>query len=155
MSDSQWQPHVVVAAVVERDNRFLIVEERINGDLRLNQPAGHWEQGETLIQGVVRETLEESAWDIEVTQFLGVYEWQPPALGYPFVRFAFVGKALRHHPELTLDDGIERAVWMSEEELKACRPIHRGPSVLKCIADYRAGRFLPLHAIQHLVDDHP
>lgn len=146
-----WQPHIVVAAVVEREGRYLIVEEFINGELRLNQPAGHWEPGETLIEGVVRETIEESGWDIQATGFLGTYVWQPDSLPYPFVRFAFVAEALRHHPERPLDAGIVRALWMTREELQERREIHRGPSVLQCIEDYEAGRVYPLASVQHLV----
>ena len=149
MSDA-WQPHVVVAAVVEREGRYLVVEELINGELRLNQPAGHWDEGETLLEGVIRETLEEAAWDIRPTHFLGVYAWQPEGLPYPFVRFAFAADALRHYPDRALDTGILRAVWMSKQELEARRDIHRGPSVLQCIEDYEARRFFPLSVIQHL-----
>lgn len=147
---SDWQPHIVVAAVVERDGRYLIVEELINGDLRLNQPAGHWEAGETLIEGVIRETLEESAWHVEPTGFLGTYVWQPDALPYAFVRFAFTARAVRHEPERPLDDGILRARWMTLEELQACSELHRGPAVLQCIADARAGRVMPLDTVRHL-----
>lgn len=151
MSGEDWLPHIVVAAVVEQDGRYLVVEETINGELRLNQPAGHWERGETLIEGVIRETLEESAWDIEPTGFLGVYAWQPDALPYAFVRFAFVARPVRHHPDRALDQGIVRALWMSPEELVQSRELHRGPSVLQCIEDYRAGRIYPLDLIRHLV----
>lgn len=144
-----WQPHIVVAAVVEREGRFLFVEEMIGGELRVNQPAGHWERGETLFEGVKREALEETGWDIEPTAFLGVYAWQPETLPYAFVRFAFVAQALRHHPERPLDEGILRAVWLTPEELRACAAQHRGPAVLRCVEDYRAGRVHPLSLVQH------
>lgn len=145
-----WQPHVVVAAIVESEGRYLIVEETINGTLCLNQPAGHWERGETLIEASVRETLEESGWDIEPTGLLGVYAWQPDALPYPFVRFAFVAKALRHHPERKLDEGIVRALWLTPAELIARSAMLRSPSVMRCIEDHRAGRVYPLHLVQHM-----
>lgn len=148
-----WNPHIVVAAIVEREGRFLIVEETIEGQLLLNQPAGHWEQGETLIEGVKRETLEESAWDIEPTGVLGLYEWQPPDLNYPFVRIAFVAKALQHHPERALDDGIVRALWMTREELARDSMRTRSPSVERCVDDYLAGRIYPLSLITHLTPD--
>ncbi len=151
-SNQDWVPHIVVATVVEQRGKYLIVEERINGELRLNQPAGHWEQGETLQQAAIRETLEESGWDVAIENFLGVYEWHPPGLAYPFVRFAFAGKALRHYPQQALDEGIERALWLSLDELKARSAFHRGPAVLQCIEDYRAGRFHSMRAIQHLQD---
>lgn len=144
-----WQPHIVVAAVVEREGRFLIVEELIGGERRINQPAGHWEPGETLIEGVRREALEETGWDIEPTGFLGVYTWQPENLPYAFVRFAFVADALRHHPERPLDEGILRAVWLTPDELRARSAEHRGPAVLGCVEDYRAGRIHPLSLLQH------
>ncbi|MGQ0697571.1 MAG: NUDIX hydrolase [Panacagrimonas sp.] len=149
--NASWQPHIVVAAVVERDGRYLIVEERINDELRINQPAGHWEQGETLIEGLKREALEETAWDVEPTGFLGVYEWQPASLPYPFVRFAFVATALHHHADRKLDTGIERALWLTPDELQARAHQHRGPAVMQCIEDQRAGRIYPLSVIQHLI----
>lgn len=148
MSNS-WNPHIVVAAIVERDGRFLFVEEAIEGELLLNQPAGHWEPGETLIEGVIRETLEESAWDIEPTGLLGLYEWQAPTLPYPFVRIAFVARALRHHPERKLDDGIVRALWLSREELASEALRLRSPSVERCVDDYLAGHIYPLSLINH------
>lgn len=150
-----WQPHVVVAAIVERDGRYLVVEEMIAGELRINQPAGHWERGETLIEAVRRETLEEAAWDIEVTGFLGVYTWQPASLPYPFVRFAFLAEALREHPGRKLDTGILRALWLTPAELRARSHELRSPSVLQCIEDHRSGRVLPLDAIREQVEPAP
>ena len=144
----EWQPHVVVASIVEREGRYLIVEEMIAGERRLNQPAGHWERGETLLEAVRRETLEESAWDIEPRSFLGIYIWQPASLPYPFVRFAFVADAVQHHPDRKLDDGILRALWLTPEELRARGSELRSPSVLQCIDDHRAGRTYPLSMIQ-------
>lgn len=151
MSTSSWQPHIVVAAVVEREGRYLMVEELIDGELRINQPAGHWEADETLVQGVVRETLEESAWQVQPTGFLGTYVWQPDTLPYAFVRFAFVAQALTHEPERQLDAGILRARWMSLDELLGCRELHRGPAVLQSVEDHRAGRILPLDVVRHLL----
>lgn len=147
---ADWTPHLVVATIVERDGRFLLVEERIGGQLVLNQPAGHWEPGETLIEGAIRETIEESGWDVEPTALLGLYEWQSPELGYPFVRVAFAARALRHHPERALDKGIERAVWLTPDEIEAESARLRSPSVRACIDDYRAGRLYPLDMIRHL-----
>lgn len=149
MSDGS-APHIVVAAIVEREGRYLMVEESIGGSLCLNQPAGHWEPGETLIQGMCRETLEESAWEVQATGFLGVYEWQPPDLPYSFVRFAFIAQALRHHPERALDAGIVRALWLSADELAAQPARHRSPTVWSCIEDHRAGRCYPLDLIRHI-----
>ena len=148
-----WQPHVVVAAIVEREGRYLIVEEFIAGELRLNQPAGHWEQGETLLEAVRRETLEEAAWEIEPRGFLGAYVWHPNSLPYPFVRFAFIAEALRHHPDRSLDQGIVRALWLTPDELQARRAEWRSPSVMQCIEDHRAGRCFPLDMIREQVED--
>jgi ADP-ribose pyrophosphatase YjhB (NUDIX family) len=150
-----WQPHVVVAAIVERDGRYLMVEEMIAGQRRINQPAGHWERGETLLEAVHRETLEEAAWEIEVTGFLGVYTWQPAALPYPFVRFAFIARALQEQIGRPLDQGILRALWMTPDELQARADELRSPSVLQCIADHRAGRVFPLDLIQQQIEPIP
>ena len=149
-TNKDWTPHIVVATVVEREGRFLLIEERINGELVLNQPAGHWEPGETLIEAARRETLEESGWEVEPTHLLGIYEWQPQSLPYPFVRFAFAATALRHHPHRKLDDGIERAVWMTPDEILQAEPRWRSPSVQTCVADHLAGQRYPLALIQHL-----
>lgn len=144
-----WQPHVVVAAVVEREGRYLLVEEDIGGELVLNQPAGHWEQGETLIEGMIREALEETGWDIEPIAFMGIYEWRPPSLPYPFLRFGFSARAVRHHPQRALDTGIARALWMTPDEIALAQARHRSPMVAACVADHRAGRIYPLDLIRH------
>jgi 8-oxo-dGTP pyrophosphatase MutT (NUDIX family) len=147
---ADWSPHIVVATVVERDGRFLLIEERINEQRVLNQPAGHWEPGETLVEAARRETLEEAGWDVEPTHLLGVYEWQPASLPYPFVRFAFAATPLRHHPDRPLDAGIERALWMTPDEILQAEPRWRSPSVQTCIADFQAGVRYPLDLIRHL-----
>lgn len=145
-----WLPHVVVASIVEREGRFLLVEETVAGALRLNQPAGHWEKDETLVAGAIREALEESAWDVRPTHLLGLYHHDPVELDYGFLRVAFVADALRHHPDRALDAGIERAVWMSRNEIAACAQRHRSPMVLRCVDDYLAGQRYPLSLIAHL-----
>jgi len=150
VSESLNRPHIVVATIVEREGRFLLVEEEIEGQLWLNQPAGHWEAGETLIEGARRETLEESAWEVEPTHCLGLYEWHSPGLTYPFLRVAFVATALRHHPQRALDTGIVRAVWLTREELARESHRTRSPSVERCIDDYLSGRRFPLSMLTHL-----
>lgn len=147
---SDWIPHVVVASIVEREGRFLIVEERINGEMKLNQPAGHWEKDETLVEGACREALEETRWEVEPTHLLGLYHHDPADLDYGFLRVAFVARALRERPELALDVGIERAVWMTRDEIAATQALHRSPMVLRCVDDYLAGRRYPLDLITHL-----
>jgi 8-oxo-dGTP pyrophosphatase MutT (NUDIX family) len=144
-------PHVTACTIVERDGRFLFVEEIIQGASVINQPAGHWEYGETLIEAAVRETLEETAWDVEPFALVGVYEHKPAGLEYGFVRFAYAARALRHHPERPLDAGIERAVWLDREALILQRPRHRGPMVERCVDDFLAGRRYPLDLTTHLL----
>jgi len=143
--------HITVATVVERQGRFLFVEERVGGERVLNQPAGHWEEGETLLQAALRETLEETAWEVELTALVGVYEYRPPDLDYGFLRFAFAARALSFDPERPLDQGIERALWLGRDELLA-HPRHRSPMVLRCVDDALSGRRLPLEVIAHLSD---
>jgi ADP-ribose pyrophosphatase YjhB (NUDIX family) len=147
---SQWSPHVTVATIVERDGRYLLVEEHAGGACVLNQPAGHWEQGETLVEAAIRETLEETGWEVEPTHLIGIYEFEPEGLGYTFIRFAYLALPLKHHPERQLDDGIVRALWLSEAELAEQLGRHRSPMVAQCVADARRGQRYPLDFVQHL-----
>lgn len=142
--------HIVVATVVERDGRYLFVEERIAGATVLNQPAGHWEEGETLFEAAVRETLEETGWDVRLDALLGLYEFRPPELDYGFLRVAFLATALAHYAGRPLDEGIEGAVWLTADELRADTARHRSPMVQACVDDARAGVRLPLTTVQHL-----
>ena len=145
---------MTVAAVVAGDGpqagKFLFVEESVGGRTVLNQPAGHWEAGETLLDAVVRETLEETGWDVEPTALLGVYEYEPPELGYGFLRFAYLARPLRHHAQRPLDPGIARALWLTRDELRAEAARHRSPMVQRCVDDALAGRQHPLALIGHL-----
>ena len=145
-----WDSHITVACVIEREGRFLLVEERAGEGLVLNQPAGHWDEGETLYAAALRETLEESAWEVELTALLGLYAYKPAQLDHGFLRVAFAAKALRHHPQQPLDSGIERALWMSRDELAACAERHRSPMVLRGVDDYLAGKRYPLDLVNHL-----
>ncbi|MGQ0587273.1 MAG: NUDIX hydrolase [Gammaproteobacteria bacterium] len=148
------EAHITVAAVVARDGprnkEFLFVEESVGGRTVLNQPAGHWEAGETLLEAVKREALEETGWDIEPTALLGIYEYEPPELGYGFLRFAYLARPLRHHPDRALDPGIARAVWLAPDELRREQARHRSPMVQRCIDDALAGQHHPLSLIGHL-----
>ena len=141
---------MTVATVVARDGRFLLVEETVGARSVLNQPAGHWEPGETLVEAAIRETLEETAWDVEPTALLGTYEYQPPDLDYGFLRFAFLATARRHHPQRPLDPGIVRALWLTPAELRAEGARHRSPMVMRCVDDALAGRSYPLSLHAHL-----
>lgn len=143
-----WKPNVVVAAIIERDGKFLLVEEEADGKLVLNQPAGHLDEGESLIDAVVRETLEETAWHFEPQALLGVYRWPHPTKGITYLRFAFIGHVTRHEPERTLDDGIVRAVWMSPEEIRAEKVRHRSPQVERCLNDYLGGQCYSLDLLK-------
>ncbi|MCI0749499.1 MAG: NUDIX hydrolase [Nevskiales bacterium] len=142
--------HLTVAAVIQRGEKFLLVEERIGDRLVLNQPAGHWEAGETLMEAVRREALEETGWEIKPTSLLGIYEHEPPELGYGFLRFAFNATPVRHDPDRTLDTGIARALWLTPDELRHSPIHHRSPMVQRCVNDCLAGKQFPLSLILHL-----
>ncbi|WP_115004703.1 NUDIX hydrolase [Xanthomonas campestris] len=149
LQEIRWHPDVTVATVVVRDGRFLQVEESIGGRLLLNQPAGHLEPDESLLQAAVRETLEETGWDVRLTQLIGTYQWVAPT-GQCFLRFAFVADALAHHPERSLDTGVVRALWMTPEELRAASDRLRSPLVWEVVADYLAGQRHPLALVRHV-----
>ncbi|MCC5071475.1 NUDIX hydrolase [Xanthomonas campestris] len=149
LQETRWHPDVTVATVVVRDGRFLQVEESIGGRLLLNQPAGHLEPDESLLQAAVRETLEETGWDVRLTQFIGTYQWVAPT-GQCFLRFAFIADALAHHPERSLDKGVVRALWMTPEELRAANDRLRSPLVWEVVADYLAGQRHPLALVRHV-----
>ena len=144
-----WTPHVTVAAIVERDAKFLIVEERIRGALLINQPAGHWESGETLTAAAQRETLEETAYTVEVRALIGIYTWQPEDLTRTYLRFAFSAQLIAHAADAPLDHDIERALWLSHEEIAQRQAQHRSPLVLRCIEDYLQGKRYPLELLSH------
>lgn len=145
-----WKPNVVVAAIVERGGKFLLVEEEADGEIVLNQPAGHLDEGETLANAVIRETLEETAWHIEPTALLGVYRWPHPAKAITYLRFAFIARALREEIGRTLDHGCRRALWLTPEEIRANRARLRSPQVERCLDDYLAGTFYPLDLLREV-----
>lgn len=147
-----WKPHVVVAALVEQDGRFLMVEESTEEGVQYNQPAGHLEANESLIEAVVREVLEETAHHFVPEALLGIYRWRAPRPDRVYLRFAFTGRITAFDPTLALDVGILRAVWMSPVEIAALKPQHRSPLVSQCIADYQSGRRYPLDVLTHYVD---
>jgi 8-oxo-dGTP pyrophosphatase MutT (NUDIX family) len=145
-----WKPHVTVAAIAERDGRYLIVEEEIHGKRVFNNPAGHLDPGESLIDAVRRETLEETGWDFEPDAVSGIYLWKNPELDATFLRVAFHGRCLKHHPERRLDHGIVAAHWLSRAELAGGHYPLRTPMVLDCIDDVLAGKRFPLEMLRHL-----
>ena len=143
-----WEPHITVAVVVEREGRFLLVEEQSErSDMVLNQPAGHVEQGETLEQAAIREALEETGWDVVLTAFLGLYVYTPPHKpDVTYYRACFLADAVLHHPQRALDTGILQAVWLSLEDIAASDRL-RSPLVLRCVQDAIAGQRFPLQLI--------
>lgn len=145
-----WKPSVTVAAVIEKDNRFLLVEEETSDGIRINQPAGHLDPNETLIEAVARETLEESAHEFIPTSLVGVYmsTYLSSRTGkeVTYLRFAFCGDVGRML-DRPLDQGILRTVWMTREELLACESRHRSPLVMRCVDDYLTNRRAPLSLI--------
>lgn len=146
---NSFTPHITVATLVEQDDRFLLVRERANGQEVINQPAGHVEAGETLIQAAFRETLEETAWQVEITALLGIYIYQPAVNKGVFHRFCFVATPLRHDAGQSLDTGILEAIWLTADEVRQQDNL-RSPLVSRCIEDYQSGRRLPLDCIyQH------
>jgi 8-oxo-dGTP pyrophosphatase MutT (NUDIX family) len=148
---NRWKPNVTVAAIVEQEGRFLLVEEDTADGLRLNNPAGHLDPGESPMQACVREVLEETAYDFEPAALVGVYlnRFTRTRTGddITYMRFAFCGAVGTHHAWRALDDGIVRTVWMTMDEIRACADRHRSPLVLRCFEDYLAGRRAPLGLI--------
>jgi 8-oxo-dGTP pyrophosphatase MutT (NUDIX family) len=146
----QSNPEVTVAAVVMREGTFLLVEERIAGRLVLNQPAGHLEDRETLVEAVIREAREETAWRFHPEALVGTYLWRNPVNGRSFLRFAFCGAVDDHRPQQALDKGIVRALWLTPAEVQAQPARLRSPLVTRCIEDFLQGRRQPLDSVSEL-----
>lgn len=144
-----WKPNVTVAAVIERDGKFLLVEENTGDGLLFNQPAGHLEANESLIQAVARETLEETAHHFKPEYLIGIYRWHHPRKDIVYLRFAFGGSITGHEPDRPLDQGIVRATWLASEELRSATNRHRSPLVLQCVEDHLAGKHYPLDLLTH------
>jgi 8-oxo-dGTP pyrophosphatase MutT (NUDIX family) len=149
-----WKPSVTVAAVIERDGRFLLVEEETADGVRLNQPAGHLDPGESLLAAAARETLEETAFAFTPRQLVGVYLWRAERTAgeaTTYLRFAFSGELGEHDADRALDHGILRALWLTREEIAARAALHRSPLVQRCVDDYLQGVRYPLD----LLNTHP
>lgn len=148
----QWKPNATVAAIAEKNGRFLLVEENINDNMVFNQPAGHLEQGETIIEAVKREVLEETAWEFEPEYLIGVYLYpNPNDTEITYLRFCFYGHCTNEHEGQALDEGIVRAVWLTPEEIEKERERLRSPLVELCINDYLNGNRYPLDIIHHAI----
>lgn len=147
-----WKPNTTVAAIVEQDGKFLLVEEETDRGSRYNQPAGHLEDNETLLHAVIRETQEESAYGFTPTHLLGIYHWKLPQKDITYLRFSFIGTVHSHQPTQKLDNGIIRAVWLSLDEIRELDKQHltRSPQVLTCVEDYLSGKRFPLEILTHL-----
>lgn len=150
MKKQQFKPNTTVAAIIEQNGKFLLVEEHTDRGNRFNQPAGHLEDNETLIQAVIRETMEESAYEFTPTALLGVYQWKHSLNDTTYMRYAFIGNAGKHYPLQELDDGILQAVWMSLDEIRDKQNLLRSPQVLQCIEDFLSGKSYPLSVITNL-----
>ncbi len=144
-----WKPNVTVAAVIEHEGKFLLVEENTSEGVQFNQPAGHLEPNESLLNAVARETLEETAYHFKPESLLGIYRWTHPRKGVTYLRFAFIGSVTQHEADRVLDKGIIRAAWLSLDEIRGMEAQFRSPLVLNCIEDYLAGKRYPLDILTH------
>lgn len=144
-----WKPDVTVAAVIEREGRFLFVEEETDAGIRLNQPAGHLDEAESLLEATTREVLEETAHHFRPEFLVGIYQWRRPDAKATYLRFAFGGRLLGVDTDRALDYGILRALWLTPDELVAEKARHRSPLVLHCLRDYLAGHRYRLDLITH------
>ncbi|WP_031432652.1 NUDIX hydrolase [Methylomarinum vadi] len=147
-----WKPHVTVAAVIEQNNRFLLVEEHTPDGLRLNQPAGHLEENEDLISAVKREVSEETAWQFEPENIVSVQLWRKKPHHPSFLRFTFCGRIHSHDPLQPLDDEIIGTHWLSREAIAAKPELLRSPLVLICVDNYLSGQRYPLSMLQAFFD---
>lgn len=150
-----WTPHVTVAAIAEQDGRFLLVEERVRGVLVINNPAGHLEEAESFAAAVRRETLEETGWEFEPQAITGIYLWKNSRRSATFLRVAFSGRCLRHHPDRPLDQGIVGPRWLTRAELGDGTHQLRSPLVIRCIDDYLLGRHYPLDILTSILQKDP
>lgn len=150
MQLNYWAPHVTVAAIIHLDGKFLLVEEKDKTSNKrvINQPAGHLENNESLFEAVIRETLEETRWQFSPEYISGLYQWKHDN-GETYLRVCFVGKVIQEHPELELDAGIERTIWLTKEEVFEHKHL-RSPLVTQSIKDYLHGKKYPISLIQDI-----
>ncbi|MFT7491887.1 MAG: ADP-ribose pyrophosphatase YjhB (NUDIX family) [Pseudohongiellaceae bacterium] len=142
MTNERWKPNVTVATLVVKDNKFLMVNEIPDGIEVCNQPAGHLDENESLINAARRETIEETGWEVEITNYLGLYR-HATSNGITYLRHSFLAKPIRHYPEMELDTGIIEAVWMSYDDICKQKNL-RGPLVKRLLDDYIAGKIYGL-----------
>jgi len=152
-ASARWRPHVTVATIVNDGERFLMVEEDVNGRLAYNQPAGHLDDGESLVAAAARETLEETGWTVEPQHLVAVHQWRSTEHGDAVLRFSFAARALHHDRARPLDTGIRRALWLTRDEIDALGDRLRSPLVLLSIDAWLAGSRLPLDTL-HWIPGH-
>ena len=145
-----WTPHVTVAAILEMQGRFLMVEEETPDGIRYNQPAGHLEAQESLIAAIQREVLEESAWQFQPAGLVGIYRWQLAPGETTYLRFCFHGSVTAHDPQRPLDQGIRAALWLPLDTLRLQSRQMRSPLVLRSLNDYLNGSRYPLELLHEL-----
>lgn len=153
VTDQQWKPNTTVAAIIERDGKFMMIEEYSRGQLVINQPAGHLEYGETLTDAVVREVREETAWGFIPDSMVGLYMFPSPTSDVTYLRICFTGQCHDHKPDQPLDDGIQRVLWLSLDEIRQRHDQLRSPMVLSSIMDYLAGNRVPLDYLKYQLHD--
>lgn len=136
--------HLTVATIVEKEGKFLFVEENVGGALVINQPAGHVENGESITAAAIRETFEETGWQVEPTSLISFYRWTNPVHGESYFRASFAANALEHNAEHVLDSGILRTLWLSFDELQSQAERTRSPLVIRCVQDYLNNISFPL-----------
>lgn len=144
-----WKPRVTVAVICEQDNRYLMVEESVNGGIFFNQPAGHLENNESLVAAAVRECQEETGYRLDLQGVVGVYKWRHPDKDDTYLRFTFYGQ-VREQSDAPLDDGIVAAHWLCAADIQALGTSLRSPLVLQSLQDYLQGRRYPLSLIKDL-----
>ena len=145
----QWKPNTTVAAIIEKNEQFLLVEEEIEGKLVFNQPAGHLEKGETLIEAIKREVLEETTFEFTPKSLVGIYLYPNPSnKDITYLRFCFFGTCIMKQNKRELDDGIIRIVWMNKKEIEQQNRM-RSPMVLHCINNYLEGNSYPLTLLNY------
>ncbi|MGB0468800.1 MAG: NUDIX hydrolase [Pontibacterium sp.] len=147
-----WMPHSTVATIVERAGRFLMVEELSGGQVVINQPAGHLEENELFADAALRETMEETRWQVKLKHLVGLYAYKSSTNQATYHRLCYAAEAIEHHPSEPLDDGIIQALWLSRDEIAARKDQLRSPMVLKCIDDYLAGKNYPLDFVYEYLD---
>lgn len=149
MTDTRWKPNVTVAAIIEREGRFLLVEEETSEGLMFNTPAGHLDAGESPAEGCAREALEETAHRFTPTALIGIYmaRTRKGRRDVTYMRFAFAGELGEREAGRALDHGILRTLWMTPEEIRASEARHRSPLLVKCVQDYLAGQRFPLSLV--------